>query len=91
MSFRFDWNEFADQPHNVAPRGQRLKHHVRRAGGYATVLAWNAWKLGPVWLRYRRLRKQMHGRQSEFQKAFGCAVSPVDGREKEILSLLAET
>ncbi|MCJ7611809.1 MAG: hypothetical protein MUP19_06045, partial [Candidatus Aminicenantes bacterium] len=47
--------------------------------------------LGPVWLRYRRLRKQMHGRQSEFQKAFGCAVSPVDGREKEILSLLAET
>jgi len=91
MSFRFDWNEFADQPHNVAPRGQRLKHHVRRAGGYATVLAWNAWKLGPVWLRYRRLRKQMHRRQSEFKKAFGCAVSPVDGREKEILSLLAET
>ncbi len=64
---------------------------MRRAGGYAALLAWNAWKLGPVWLRYRRLRKQMHGRQSEFKKAFGCAVSPVDGREKEILSLLAET
>jgi len=91
MSFTFEWNEFADQPHNVAPRRERLKHHLRRADGYASLLAWNIWKLGPVWLGYRRLRKRMHRGPSEFKDSFGCAVSPFDGGEREVLALLTET
>ena len=27
MRFKFAWNEFADQPHNVAPRSERTRHH----------------------------------------------------------------
>jgi len=91
MDFPFDWNEFADQPHNVAPRAERLKHHIRRADGYAALLAWNVWTIGRAWLPYRRLRKRMHLRRSEFKNAFGCAVSPLQGRDKDVLSLLAET
>lgn len=91
MSFTFDWNEFADQPHNVAPRGERLKHHIRRANGYVTLLAWNLWKIGPIYFRYRNLRRAMHGRESELRDAFGCAVSPSNGRDEAVVSLLAET
>jgi len=91
MGFTFDWNEFADQPHNAAPRGERLKHHIRRADGYVTLFAWNLWKVGPTWLRYRRLRKAMHRGESTLHKAFGCAVSPVEGNEADTVSLLAET
>jgi hypothetical protein len=91
MGFSFDWNEFADQPHNVAPRGGRLKHHLRHADGYITLFAWNLWKVGPYWFRYRRLRREMYRRETALQDAFGCAVSPVEGREDDAVKLLAET
>ena len=91
MSFTFDWNEFADQPHNVAPRGERLRHHLRRADGYLTLFAWNLWKIGPFWLRYRRLRKSMYGRESAIKNAFGCALSPIEGKDEAAAALLAET
>ncbi len=91
MAFTFDWNEFADQPHNIAPREERMKHHLRRADGYVTLVAWNLWKIGPIYLRYRRLRRAMHLRPSPLRQAFACAVSPIEGRERDILGLLSKT
>lgn len=91
MTFSFDWNEFADQPHNVAPRAERMRHHLRRADGYVTLFAWNLWKIGRIYFRYRRLRRAMHDRPSTLRDAFGCAVSPSDGRDREVVSLLAQT
>jgi hypothetical protein len=91
MTFAFDWNESADQPHNVAPRRERMGHHLRRADGYLTLFAWNLWKIGPIWLGYRRLRRSMFGAPTQLQNAFGCAVSPVEGREERVAALLSES
>jgi hypothetical protein len=91
MGFTFDWNELTDQPHNVASRGERLKHHIRRADGYVTLFAWNLWKVGPYWFHYRRVRKAMRRGETTLHDAFGCAVSPVEGKEADAVSLLAET
>ena len=34
MNFPFEWNPYADQPHNVASRSERFRHHLRHAGSY---------------------------------------------------------
>lgn len=90
MSFRFEWNPFADQPHNIAPRKERLKHHLMHAGTYFSLVASNLRRAVPVLSLYRKYRKQMYKRQVNLKDPFSLSVSPVEGREEEILALLDE-
>jgi hypothetical protein len=91
MSFKFEWNEFADQPHNVAPRGERMKFHLRHAGGYLLLAGSNLRAAVPALRRYRRYRKALYTRPVEISNAFGLACSPAGERNEEVVRLLEES
>ena len=77
MSFRFEWNPLADQPHNVAPRSERFRHHLRHAGSYFEIAGANLRRLVPGLRRYRRTMKGLYREPVAIPAgAFGCAVSP---------------
>ena len=91
MRFKFAWNEFADQPHNVAPRSERMRHHLRHGRTYAAMIWANLLTGGPSFLRYRRLRREMFRRPVAIERGmFAAAVSPRPGRDGEVLALLEE-
>jgi hypothetical protein len=77
MSFDFEWNPLADQPHNVAPRSERFRHHLRHAGSYFEIAGANIRRLMPGLRCYRRAMKRLHREPVAIPPgAFGCAVSP---------------
>jgi hypothetical protein len=77
MSFAFEWNPLADQPHNVAPRSERFRHHLRHAGSYFEIAGANLRHLVPGLCRYRRIMKGLYrGPVGIPPGALGCAVSP---------------
>jgi hypothetical protein len=89
MSFPFAWNDFADQPHNVAPKRERLRHHFRHAGSYLELAAVNAAVAVPVLRRYRRLIKTIHRVPVEIGTAFAVSCSPAGERDDEVIQNLA--
>ena len=95
MIFKFEWNDRTDQPHNVAPRAERTRHHLRRWPGYLALLGTNiAW--GPrIFWRYQAIRRRMYRRLVDITpEMFGLAVSPRPGRPGEtdrVVELLHET
>ena len=91
MSFRFEWNEFADQPHNVAPRGERMKDHLKHAGSYLRLAGSNLRDLLPAFRKYRRYRKSLYARPVEISTALGLACSDAGDRNEEIFRLLQES
>ncbi len=91
MSFPFAWNELADQPHNVAPKSERLRYHIRHAGSYVE-LAWsNLRRAAPILGNLARNRAGIYKRPATLSNAFGLAVSPVPGDDPGVLDFLAET
>jgi len=92
MKFGFEWNEFADQPHNVATRLERTGHHVRHWRTYLS-LAWaNVLSGLPGLFLYRRYRKRILRRSVKFEPSmFAVSVSPRSGRNEEVVTLLKET
>jgi hypothetical protein len=77
MSFDFEWNPLADQPHNVAPRSERFRHHLRHAGSYFEIVGANLRHLVPGLRRYRRTMKRLFREPVAIPPgAFGCGVSP---------------
>lgn len=92
MKFKFAWNELADQPHNVAPRSERTRHHIRHWKTYLTMI-WADLLYGvPALFRYRRLRRRMFRRPVAIGRGmFAVAVSPRPGRNEEVLALIEET
>jgi hypothetical protein len=92
MSFPFEWNPYADQPHNVALRSERFRHHLRHAGSYFAIAGANLRRLVPGLRRYRRYMKEMHRVLVPIGLgAMSCAVSPAGPKDAEALGLLAET
>lgn len=89
MSFPFAWNDFADQPHNVAPKKERLRHHFKHAGSYLGLAAANASLAVPVLRRYRQLRKTMHRVPVEIESPFAVSCSPAGERDDEVVEDLA--
>ena len=88
MTFPFAWNEFADQPHNVAPRRERLRHHLKHAGSYLTLAAADSALAIPVLRRYRRNIKWMHRSPVEIGTPFAVSCSPAGARNGEVVELL---
>ncbi len=77
MSFEFEWNPLADQPHNVAPRSERFRHHIRHAGSYFEIAGASLRRLVPGLFRYRRTMKRLYREPVAIPPgALGCAVSP---------------
>jgi len=93
VKHRFEWNEFADQPHNVAPRSERTRHHFRHWRTYFSLAAADL-RYGPRALRlYCRYRKSMFRERVPLSpKAFGLSVSPpfppAAEKASEIIGLL---
>jgi hypothetical protein len=92
MSFRFEWNPYADQPHNVAPRSERFRRHLRHAGSYFGIAGANLRRAVPVLRRYGKTMKSMHRVPVAVPPgAFGCSVSPAGPEDARVCALLAET
>ena len=90
--FKFEWNELADQPHNVAPRSERTRHHLRHWRTYVSLVGANLLFGPPAFARYRRLRTSMFRRPVAIgREMFAVAVSPRPGRNEEVAALLEET
>jgi hypothetical protein len=88
MSFPFSWNEFADQPHNVAPRRDRLRYHLRHAGSYFSMIARDLAVAAPALKRYRAYMKAMHRRPVEIGSPFAVSCSHAPGRDDEVVQAL---
>ena len=86
----FQWNPYADQPHNVFPRKERVRQHVRDAGTYVSLCLSNLRKLAPGLALYRKYRKQMYRAPLTFNAPFALSVSPENGKEENLLELLKE-
>jgi hypothetical protein len=91
MSFPFEWNPYADQPHNVAGRAERRRHHLKHAGSYFEIAAANLRRALPVLRSYRRLWRGMYASAADIGDPFACAVSDAGDRSGEAVSLLGET
>jgi hypothetical protein len=91
-SFKFAWNALADQPHNVAPRSERTRHHFVHGRTYLSMLGSNLIHGFSAYGFYRRNRRTMYRAEVPIRPdMFGLAVSPAPGRMDEILELLGET
>ncbi len=92
MKFPFEWNPLADQPHNVAPRSERFKHHLRHAPSYFALAGANLLRGASILRRYGKFMRNMHRDPVSIPRgAFGCSVSPSAGHDDRVFSLLAET
>jgi len=90
MSFRFEWNPYADQPHNVGPRCQRLKHHVQHAGTYFKLVVSNLRRAVPILSLYRHYRSHLYQHPVQIKKPFALSVSPAGSRNEQVIKLLKE-
>ncbi len=91
MKETFRWNPYADQPHNVAPKGERLRHHLEHAGSYFSLLFSNLRKLVPGLRLYGKYRKFQYREKVRIVDPFAVAVSPLGNRNEEVVALLEET
>jgi hypothetical protein len=89
-SNKFNWNPYADQPHNVASKSDRFKAHFSYTGSYLRMLAANLQKLIPVLLRYRALRNTLYEKCVSIGDPFGVSVSLLKAKEDDILKALTE-
>lgn len=81
----FRWNPYADQPHNVAPKSERLGHHFRHLGSYLSLLGDNLYYAAPVLRRYRNYRKNLFGSALDIDDPFGLAFSPPSRATDDII------
>ncbi len=91
MKETFRWNPYADQPHNVAPKKERLRHHFRHAGSYFPLLFSNLRKLLPGLRLYRKYGKFQYREKVRIADPFGIAVSPLENKNEEVVAFLKET
>lgn len=90
MKETFRWNRYADQPHNVAPKKERLRHHFKHTGSYFSLLFSNLGKLAPGLRSYRKYRKFQYREKVRIADPFAVGVSPLGNRNEEVVALLEE-
>jgi hypothetical protein len=88
MTFPFEWNEFADQPHNVAPRRERFRHHLKHAGGYLDLAAADLAVSLPALWRYRQYRRALHQKPVDLGQPFAVSSSPAGDKNEEAVENL---
>jgi hypothetical protein len=86
----FDWDPYADQPHNVAPRKERFWYHFRFASGYLSLVSANIRNAIPVLSLYRDYKRKMYKDRVRIRNPFGVSVSPVRGRQGDAMESLTE-
>lgn len=91
MSYTFQWNPFADQPHNVAPKKERFWHHFKHVGSYVYLVASNLRKAAPVLSLYQKYRKNMYKNPVKLEDSFALSVSPLVERNDRVVECLKET
>ncbi len=91
MKETFRWNPYADQPHNVAPKKDRLRFHFKHAGSYFSLIFSNLRKLVPGLGLYRKYRKFQYREKVRIKDPFAVAVSPYRHRNEDVVSYLEET
>ncbi len=89
MTEDFRWNPYADQPHNVAPKSERFRHHWKHADSYLGMLFWNAVRSVPILTRYRRYYRGMYEHPVKIEDPFAVAVSPAGEWNAEVVDSLA--
>jgi len=88
MSFPFEWNEPAGQPHNVAPRRERLRHHLKHAGSYFGLLGSDLAVAAPALWRYRRYRRASYQKPVELTAPFAVSASPAGKMNEAVIESL---
>jgi len=88
MTFPFEWNDLADQPHNVAPRRERMRHHLKHAGGYFELAGANLAVAWPALRRYRRYWRTLYQEPLELGQPFAVSSSPAGEKNEEVIESL---
>ncbi len=88
----FSWNPYADQPHNIAPKKDRWRLHLKYAGSYLSLLPSNLAKLSPSLFLYWKYRQELYTKTVFLEDCFAVSVSMEETREKtkRIISSLKE-
>jgi hypothetical protein len=90
MRETFRWNPYADQPHNVASRSQRLWRHFRYAGSYFSLLAANVRKFPAGWPLFKQYRRDMYRTAVSLCRPFGISLSPDESKNETVVECLME-
>ncbi len=90
MRETFRWNPYADQPHNVASRSQRFRHHFRYLGSYFSLIAENSRKFPGGWPLFRKYRREMYETPVDLRHPFGLALSPDESTDETSVRCLME-
>jgi len=90
MKDLFKWNPYADQPHNIAPKKERFRFHLKHSGSYISLLLSNISRAFPVLARYRRIRRSLYTEPVYLEDPFGIAVSPGKMDPQKIISGLED-
>jgi len=90
MSFKFRWNVYADQPHNVALKKDRLRYHLKHSASYFGILASNVRRAVPVLSLYSEYRKKMYAEPVRIESPIALSVSPSEKRGEKVIELLKE-
>lgn len=90
MKDLFKWNPYADQPHNVAPKKERFRFHLKHSGSYICLILSNLSKAFPVLARYRKIRRSLYQRPVSLGDPFGIAVSLGKNDPQKIINDLEE-
>jgi len=88
---KFRWNIYADQPHNIASRSERLKHHFKYGASYVSLVASNLRWAYPVLSLYRKYMGRMYREPTRIINPFAVSVSPADERNEEVIKDLKDT
>ena len=90
MDNDFRWNPYADQPHNVGSRSRRFLRHWIHVPSYLGLIGSNLRRLVPILWRYRAHLRLAYDFPAPIRNPFAVGVTPVDGREPEVLKLLED-
>lgn len=90
MDNDFQWNAYADQPHNVGSRRRRFVRHWAHLPSYLGLIGSNLRSLVPILWRYRAHFRLAYDFPTRIQDPIAVGVTPVVGREGEVLGLLKD-
>jgi len=90
MKKTFRWNPYADQPHNVAPKGERFRHHLKHLPSYFNLAHANLRKAFPIIRFYRIYKKEMYKRPVQLEDPFALSFTSSEEDNANILECLAE-